>query len=75
MDPDTKVSMKVMRDGRAMDFTVTLGDFPSNEEHASLSRPSSDGQESALQGVTVENLDGGYRAAVKAHAADQGRCG
>jgi serine protease Do len=56
MDPNTKANMKVMRDGRAMDFTVTLGEFPSDEEHASVSRPSSGNSESVLEGVTVENL-------------------
>jgi serine protease Do len=56
MDPNTKVNMKIVRDGRTMDVAVQLGEFPSNEEHASAVRPSSGTPESALQGVTVENL-------------------
>ncbi len=56
MDPNTKVSMKVMRDGKAMDFTVTLGEFPSNEEHAAVSGRPSENLDSALEGVSVESL-------------------
>ena len=53
LDPNTSVTMKVWRDGKTMDVPVTLGQFPANEERASV-----DSQDSgnALQGVNVENL-------------------
>jgi serine protease Do len=55
MDPNTKVSMKVTRDGKPIDVALTLGTFPTGEEHASSVAPS-ENSDSALQGVTVENL-------------------
>lgn len=53
MDPNTSVTLKVWRDGRTMDVPVTLGEFPSNEERASVDKQDSG---NALQGVSVENL-------------------
>jgi serine protease Do len=55
MDPNTKVNLKVMRDGRIMDLAVQLGEYPTEGERASAAGPS-ENSESALQGVTVENL-------------------
>jgi serine protease Do len=54
MDPNARVNLKVLRDGKTMDLAVTLGEFPSTEERAS-SRGSNE-QNSALEGVQVENL-------------------
>jgi serine protease Do len=56
MDPNAKVDLKVMRDGRTMDVAAMLGEYPSTEEHASNVRPASGASESALEGVTVENV-------------------
>jgi serine protease Do len=53
MEPNANVNLKVLRDGKMLDVAVQLGDFPSNEERAALG---SEHPESALQGVTVENL-------------------
>ncbi len=53
MNPNTSVTLKVWRDGRTMDVPVTLGEFPNNEERASVDKQDSG---SALQGVSVENL-------------------
>ena len=55
MDPNAKVSMKVTRDGKPMDFALTLGTFPTEGERASTAAPS-ENSDSALQGVTIENL-------------------
>src|SRR5262249_54441777 len=53
MAPDATVNMKVWRDGRTETVTVKLGDFPSKQERASVGKEHS---ESALEGVTVENV-------------------
>jgi serine protease Do len=53
LDPNQTVTLKVMRNGSALDVPVTLGDYPTKEERASINKPDSD---SSLQGVTVENL-------------------
>ncbi len=55
MDPNTKVNLKVTRDGKPMDIALTLGTFPTDGERASTVGPS-ENSDSALQGVTVENL-------------------
>jgi serine protease Do len=55
MDPNTKIDMKVMRDGKAMDVALQLGEYPTEGERASVAGPS-ENSDSALQGVTVENL-------------------
>ncbi len=59
MDPGTKATLKVIRNGQPMTFTATIGSFPTeNEEHASNVGPNSGAFEgnNALKGVTVENL-------------------
>jgi serine protease Do len=53
MEPNTKVNLKVLRDGKTQNVAVQLGDFPSKEERAAIGKEHT---ESALQGVTVENL-------------------
>jgi serine protease Do len=57
VDPGSRVTLKVLRDGRTQDMAVTLGDFP-NEEHASLNKGGNSGEESnaGLDGVQVDNL-------------------
>ena len=53
MEPNTSVHLKVLRDGKTQDVAVQLGEFPSKEERASIGN---EHPESALQGVTVDNL-------------------
>jgi serine protease Do len=53
MDPNTTVTLKVLRDGETEDVRVTLGEYPSKEERASIQNGDSD---NTLQGVSVENL-------------------
>jgi len=53
MDPKTTAMLKVMRNGKMQEVSVTLGEFPSNEERASVEHADSD---QSLQGVSVENL-------------------
>ena len=54
MMPNETVKMKVLRNGKNLEVAVTLGEFPSNQERASISN--NDEKESVLDGVTVENL-------------------
>lgn len=54
MEPNTRVDLKILRDGRTQDMTVQLGSFPANE--ASASNNNGGEQSSALEGVQVENL-------------------
>ena len=53
MDPNQTVMLKVLRNGSTQDVSVTLGDFPTTEERASLNNNAPD---NSLKGVSVENL-------------------
>jgi serine protease Do len=53
LNPDSKIDLKVLRDGKAQQIAVQLGEFPSNEERASVDKG---GAEGVLAGVSVENL-------------------
>ena len=53
MEPNTNVNLKVLRDCKMQNVAVQLGEFPSKEERAAIGN---EHPESALQGVTVENL-------------------
>jgi serine protease Do len=55
MDPNTKVNLKVLRDGRTMDFALQLGSFPDEKEQAS-DLGHSESPSTVLEGVTVETL-------------------
>ena len=52
LDPNAKVNLKVLRDGKTMAIPVQLGEFPSKEERASVDKD----ENSTKLGVTVENL-------------------
>jgi len=54
MNPDTSVQLKVFRGGSERDFTVKLGELPT--EQASVSEKSS-GAKSELSGISVQDLD------------------
>ena len=56
MSPNTTVNLKVLRNGSQQQIAVTLGEFPANEEQAANGGGSHDGQNTALEGVKVENL-------------------
>lgn len=53
LEPNEKVNLKVLRNGKAQEVAVQLGAFPSKEERASIG---SEEKDSALQGVSVENI-------------------
>jgi len=53
MDPNTNVTLKVLRNGSTQDVAIRLGEYPTKEESASITKPDKD---TSLQGVTVENL-------------------
>jgi serine protease Do len=52
LEPNASVNLKVLRDGKAQDVAVQLGEFPSKEERASAGEHS----ESGLEGVSVSDL-------------------
>ncbi len=56
LNPNSKVDLKVLRDGRTQQIAVQLAEFPSNEQRASLNKESNSSAEMALTGVSVENL-------------------
>ena len=62
MSPGASVNLGVLRDGRHMSLSVTLAEFPSNEERASngdrgrFGGGERGGNSSGLQGVSVETL-------------------
>jgi serine protease Do len=53
MDPNQTVTLKVLRNGGTEDVKITLGEYPSKEERASVGKSNSD---SSLNGVNVESL-------------------
>jgi serine protease Do len=54
MQPDATVKLNVVRNGDQRELSVKLGQLPTQEEHAQVEKS---GSESALEGVTVDNLD------------------
>jgi serine protease Do len=71
MDPNSKVDLKVLRDGRTQQIAVQLGEFPSTEARASVDNGGSS-IETALKGVTVENLTGDAAQQLKIPAQTKG---
>ena len=71
MDPNTTVTLKVLRDGKTQDVAVTLGQYPSKEERASVQNDNSD---NSLQGVYRGEPYAGYGPGVEAPGHHQGRC-
>jgi serine protease Do len=55
MNANSKIDLKVLRDGKTRQIAVQLGEFPVKEERASLNNNGSS-VETALKGVSVENL-------------------
>jgi serine protease Do len=54
MQPDTSVKLQVLRNGAEREFTATLAELPTQQ--ASV-KSSEEGSQSALSGVSVEDLD------------------
>jgi serine protease Do len=54
MQPDTSVKLQVLRNGAEREFTATLAELPTQQ--ASV-KSSDEGSQSALSGVSVEDLD------------------
>jgi serine protease Do len=54
MAPDANVKLKVLRDGKTHEVAVQLKEFPSKAERASVNKSAA--PDSALEGVTVENV-------------------
>jgi len=54
MEPGTTVAVKVLREGTARDFSVRLAELPTERAEAEKSGEST---ESAMEGVSVENLN------------------
>jgi serine protease Do len=58
MAPNSTVNFKVLRNGQTQNIAVTLGEFPSKEERASLDNHNGNGADTdkSLDGVSVQNL-------------------
>lgn len=69
MSPDASVNLKVFRNGKTEQIPVKLEAFPSKEERASIGKNST---ESALEGVTVENITPEMARELKLSAAAKG---
>jgi serine protease Do len=69
MDPNATVTLKVLRNGKTQDVAITLGEYPSKDERASIDNANSD---SSLQGVTVEALTPDTARELKLPAATKG---
>lgn len=54
LGPNSKADLKVLRDGKTQQITVQLGEFPMNEERASVDKGNS--SQGALEGVSVEDI-------------------
>jgi serine protease Do len=70
MDPNATATLRVMRNGKTQDVAVTLGEFPTKDERASVDKNSS--SDSSLQGVTVENLTPDTAQQLKLSASTKG---
>jgi len=68
MDSNAAVMLKVMRDGKMQDVSVTLGQFPTQQERASVDNGNSD----KSLGVAVENLTPDTAQELKLPAATKG---
>jgi serine protease Do len=55
MTPDSTVNVKLLRNGNPTDVSVKLGELPNDKDQAKAEEGTSD---QALDGVTLENLDG-----------------
>jgi serine protease Do len=69
LDPNQTVTLKVLRNGNAENVSVTLGNFPSTEQRASVNEQSPD---SDLKGVSVENLTADAAQELKLPASTKG---
>jgi serine protease Do len=56
MEPGTTINLKVLRDGKPVQVTMKLAEFPSDQEQASLGSGNKESAEAALPGVSVESL-------------------
>jgi len=69
MQPDSNVSLRILRNGTQKDVAVQLGELPTNT--AAL-KPESNGEKSALAGVSVQNLDAETAQDLKLPSNSQG---
>ena len=72
MQPGTTVKLKVLREGKPVQFTVKLDELPVKQERASAEKP---GAEGGLDGVEVENLTPAGRQELKLPARTGGSRG
>jgi serine protease Do len=70
LDPNQTVTLKVLRNGSTENVPVTLGNYPSREERASVSEPN--GGDNSLKGVTVETLTADTAQELKLPASTKG---
>jgi serine protease Do len=70
LDPNSRVELKVLRDGKPMQIAVQLASFPTEEKRASNATPGT--AEGALEGVTVENITRDIAGQLKLDANTKG---
>ena len=63
------MKLKIWRDGKIQDVSVTLGELPETGRKRRARRESSEG---GLEGVEVQRSDSGYRAAAQLPSGTQG---
>src|SRR5665213_157398 len=54
--PNSTLTLKVMRDGKALSVPVTLAEYPSKVERAGLDKQPAGDADKSLDGVSVENI-------------------
>jgi serine protease Do len=74
MAPNSTASLKVMRNGQPQNVPVTLGEYPSKVERASLDNHNGNGAapDKSLNGVSVENITPEAAQELKIPASTQG---
>ncbi|HTM49881.1 MAG TPA: DegQ family serine endoprotease [Bryobacteraceae bacterium] len=69
MAPSSNVEMKVLRNGKPLNVTLKLGEFPTRAERAGVDRTNPD---SALEGVQVQNVTAEVAQELKLPATTKG---
>jgi serine protease Do len=70
MEPNTAITLKVLRDGKQMDVAMHLGEVPAREQRASSASP--ENSNTSLAGVAVESLTPDIAQQLKLSPATRG---
>jgi serine protease Do len=72
MEPGATINLKVLREGKPLQVTLKLAEFPSDQERASLGNGNKESSEGVLPGVSVENLTPEIASELKLSAQTKG---